>query len=323
MISDSGTLQFNKLGKDKFDIFIYGLGYETRSTRIVSEVTADRVFAIQLPKTLLHAYQRNVDFAHIRKHRLISVEALVETELRSAINRKEKVRIGFDISSVNRIILMDVLLALSHQVRLLDAVEVYYCPAAYSEPDWIMPQIEQLGPINRSFASMASDPTKPLCVIFGVGIEAGLSMGIIDQLEPKLSYCFWGRSINPKFDRAVRRANFEFKFTGFNAETIDYQITDPMGAFSSLESLTYGLVKDYRVLIVPMGPKLFALLAGLLGMTYPGDVAIWRVQHSKLEAHDAKPGAFCIKVILDAALLNQFSQREASLLAASGVAISG
>lgn len=310
MISDGGKVQFDKLRRDRFDIFIYGLGYETRSTRIVSEIDAERVFAIQLPKTSLHAYSRNVDFAHTRKHRVLTADILAVTELHSAITRKQKVRIGFDISSVNRMILMDVLLALSHQVRPADAVEIYYCPASYSEPDWIMPQIEQLGPINHSFSSMASDPTKPLCVILGVGIEAGLSMGIIDQLEPKLSYCFWGRSINPKFDAAVRRANFDFKFTGFNATTIDYQLTDPVGAFSSLESLTYGLVRDYRVLIVPMGPKLFALLAGLLGMSYPGSVAIWRVQHSKLDPHDVIPGAFAIKASLEAALLRKFSQQD-------------
>src|SRR5262249_6807148 len=156
-------------------------------------------------------------------------------------------------------------------------------------PDWQFPQIERIGPINAAFSSMDADPNKPLCLILGLGFEAGTSMGLISQLEPRLSYCFWGTGIDARFDKAVRRANFEFDFGDFHTKEVQYSIKDPKGSLEQLESVIYGLRRTYRTIIIPMGPKLFTFLSILVGMTYLGAVAIWRVQHTPDSPLDAAP----------------------------------
>jgi hypothetical protein len=100
--------------------------------------------------------------------------------------------------------------------RAIDEIFIYYCPAAFNEPDWSFPRIESLGPVRGEFSAYNADPNKPLCLVLGLGFEPGVAMGIISQLEPKLSYCFWGSGVDGRFDKAVRHANFDFDFVGFN-----------------------------------------------------------------------------------------------------------
>jgi hypothetical protein len=180
-----------------------------------------------------------------------------------------------------------------------DSIELFYCPAAFFEPKWLFPQIEKLGPVDSLLSGFNSDPSKPLCLIFGMGFEAGVSMGIISQLEPSVSYGLWGTGVDEGFDRAVKRANFDFQFPGFNTRVLSYAVKDPKGAYELLESIVYGLSRDHRVVIVPMGPKLFASLATLVGMKYFGDVAVWRVQHTQVEQTDSLPGNSCVTADVD------------------------
>lgn len=326
MIADSGISSFSAFKKKKLDIFVYGLGYETRSTMIASQVDQARVFALKMPATNIHAYQKNVQFAKQRGHAIISNFEEFTTETLGRFFAKRRpgpIRIGFDISSLNRVMLVEVLAEISRNCENDDSFEVYYCPAAYSEPDWQFPQLESLGPISATFSTVNADPTKPLCIIFGTGFEAALSMGMISQLEPRLSYCFWGSGVDTRFDNAVKRANFNFDFPGFNTKAIPYDIKDPKGAFSQLESVVYGLSRQYRIVLIPMGPKIFTFLSALIGMTYVGEVAIWRAQHTRMTPPDLAPAKFFIWSSLETSLLGEFAHREKldefSYRSASGV----
>ena len=207
------------------------------------------------------------------------------------------------------------LVAISRYASAQDDIEILYCPAAFDEPAPQFPCIEKLGPISGAFSAFDADPAKPLCLIMGVGFDAGVSMGIISHLEPRLTYCLWGTGVSKEFDVSVKRANFDFEFAGFDTKVLSYDLRDPVGAFQMLESVTYGLRRDYRIVVIPMGPKLFTLHAALIGIAYFGEVAIWRVQHTRLDPPDSLPGAYCIRTRLMADLLAQFAQREQSLFA--------
>jgi hypothetical protein len=320
MIVTGGPRAFQSLQRDQFNLFIYGMGFETRSTKIVSYVGRDtKVFALKMPEMKIHSYERNVKFAYTQNHLVVeNFGQFVLDTLKKIFERRPDgpMRIGFDVSSINRIMLVEILTRLARLCREDDKVEVFYCPAAYQEPDWQFPQIERMGPINSTFSIIDTDPSKPLCLIFGAGFEAGISMGMISQLEPRVSFCFWGTGVDNRFDRAVRRANFNFEFDGFNTKAIAYNIRDPKGAFSQLESVVYGLISDYRVIIIPLGPKLFTFLTALIGMTYLGNVAIWRVQYARKNPPDSLPGQNCVSSVLDSVLLKEFSIREDKVLSA-------
>lgn len=313
MIRDGGRRSLSAFREADYDIFIYGLGYESRSTAIAALIRPQsRIIALKMPEMRVHAYENNLNLATKRNHIVATqFEDFTARTLPRLFDRSDRpLKVCFDVSSVNRVMLVETLTQLARLCRSSDQIDVVYSPAVFQEPDWQFPQIERLGPINYTFSSIEADPNKPLCLLFGAGFEAGVSMGLIHQLEPRISYCFWGSGVDARFDRAVRRANFDFNFGGFNTKPIAYNINDPKGAFLQLESILYGLVRTFRVIIIPLGPKLFTFLATLQGMAYLGEVALWRVQHSRLEPPDSLARDHCIWSQLNSDMLIDFASRD-------------
>lgn len=303
MISGGGITSISEPHVLRADVLIYGLGFETRSTYVARRATASRIVALRLPRVNIHRYDENVRWAETRKHWIVNdYREFAEDHLKTLIDRSAcPVSFIFDISSVTRSIMAAVLLALHRHCRPEDSVSIIYAPAQYAEPDMSFPQIEKLGPVSGHFSSFDADPARPLCLMLGLGFEPGVSMGIISQLEPRMSFCFWGAGVDSRFDSAVRKANFDFDFAGFSTRQVRYRLDDPRGSFDLMESITYGLLKSYNVIIVPMGPKLFSMFALLLGVKYSGKIAVWRVQQRKSYPPDAAPQGNIIVAKIDMA----------------------
>jgi len=317
MISSSHKWDLDAFVSD-VDALIYGLGYESRCLEVARRTEARLHYAIKMPSLDLHSYGENLKEADIRAHSIVDdFDAFLRRVLPDFFQTQgqKNVRIGVDISSINRAMLFRLMSVLAMHCRQEDVVQIFYTPAAFDEPDWRFPQIESLGPISPEFSGFSADPEKPLCLILGLGFEPGVSMGIISQLEPSASFCFWGNGSDERFEDAVKKANFDFSFTGFNTLTRPYDLFDPIGTYTSLESLSYGLIRDFNVILVPMGPKIFAFLSFLVGMAHPGSLAIWRAAQLRAQPFDARAGESVIQVTLDARTLSLAARQRHSLLA--------
>ena len=84
------------------------------------------------------------------------------------------------------------------------------------------------------------------------------------------------------YDSAVQLANGEWLTDLPGGCVHDYRVRDPFGCFVELESLVYGLRQMSRVVLVPFGPKIFALCSLLVATIY-SDVGVWRVTPGKFE----------------------------------------
>jgi hypothetical protein len=309
MILTSEVVDRESLAKRSPDVCFYGLGFETRSTHVVGLLNSRRVFALQMPFVNIHSYSKNVIFARTRKHEIVTdFEKFLRDQIQKLFSEGVPVSIALDISSLNRTMMMSLLAQIAACIRCEDRLSIYYSAAAYREPDWRFPQIDRIGPVIPEFTAYDSNPLLPLCLILGLGFEPGVSMGIINQLEPRLSYCFWGSGVDVKYDADVQRANFDFDFPGFRTKTVSFPVKDPRASYFLLESLTAGLIGRYNVLFVPMGPKIFSLLTALIGLTYRGKVAIWRAQQPMLSPPDAVPSAEVVVATIDTALLNKLGK---------------
>ena len=316
MIKGSATLSRQTLEGRHYHTCIYGLGYETRSIHVATALSADRVYALRMPPVNAHSYDRNLALARGAAHVLIDdVEAFLHAGLRAMFSGPAPLTLALDISSMNRLMMADVLAGIAGLIRPTDVLDVFYTPSSYREPDWRFPQIERIGPLSPEFTAFEANPALPLCLILGLGFEPGVSMGIINQLEPRLAYCFWGAGVDAKFDGDVRRANFDFKFPGFQTRTVSYPMKDPGSSYFMLESLTSGLVDGFNVLFVPMGPKIFTLLTLLVALTYRGRVSVWRAKQRSSNPPDAKPGDEVILAELDGAILQRIGEERARVAA--------
>ena len=109
-----------------------------------------------MPQSGLHSYIRNLQFARTNGHRIIGdFQEFLVTELRKIFERRKgPLRIGFDVSSVNCLMLIGVLNELALLIEDGETLELFYCPAAYFEPRWVFPQIERLGPVDALFVRL-------------------------------------------------------------------------------------------------------------------------------------------------------------------------
>ena len=99
MIIGGGHRKLDKLSVSA-DVFIYGLGFEERSTAIVNSTSKlTKIFAIRMPVERLHSYERNVQWAKDRQHRIVdNFSNFLEHELPQQFsNATTPLRVVFDI----------------------------------------------------------------------------------------------------------------------------------------------------------------------------------------------------------------------------------
>jgi hypothetical protein len=172
----------------------------------------------------------------------------------------------------------DVVIALvQHGLDAEVSVTFIYAPAPYHPPSTKPPFIKAVEPIANEFAGWWTDLQYPTTGIMSVGYEYEKAIGAADLLELQDPWIFLPESFDSRYDSAVRDANTNLLDWSGPDRLLSYPVLDPLGTFGMLESMVAGLIGSSRVLILPLGPKIFALSAMLVGAAYAPDVAVWRV----------------------------------------------
>jgi hypothetical protein len=135
---------------------------------------------------------------------------------------------------------------------------IAYAPSRYGGPYHAAP-IRSASPIKRALAGWSARPERPLGAIFGLGCEPGLALGALQVLEPKKTWIFAPRGSDPRFDVEMRRAN-EHVDEIFDVTTFGYEIVNPTSTRGRVEAILNAVSDDFRMILVPFGPKVFAWL---------------------------------------------------------------
>jgi hypothetical protein len=175
------------------------------------------------------------------------------------------------------------------------SLDIFYVPARFDPPKLTFSRIEQIGAVTPELSGFDSEPALPLALVLGLGFEYGTALGLINQLEPQLTLCLRAIGHDPRFERAVRQANLQFDFSAYNVEISEYDLLNVRSSYRHIENIVYALAGNYRVVMVPMGPKIFASILILIALKYFGQVALWRVarpmEPSDVPADDMYVGA--------------------------------
>jgi hypothetical protein len=284
------------------DIFIHALGYEERSSTMLKSDIARSAECISLvfqgEERL--SFRRNLETAQNRKTELVyEFLEFFRFDFVAKLNaRGKKPKVVADISSMNRTMIAAMLFALLRSRAYVESVHLIYVPGQFKEPRTEFPAIEQIGAVIPELSGFDADPELPVGVVMGLGYEYGLAVGLINRLEPRLTVCFRAIGQDKRYDEACRRANLDFDFGYNSTELGSYPLVDAAAAYNHIENVVYGMTKAFRVVMVPLGPKIFAALATLISIKYIGTVAMWRVA-AKLEVLDVVPSKEFIQVELD------------------------
>jgi hypothetical protein len=187
-------------------------------------------------------------------------------------------RVAIDISSMSRPRIAATVLALTRGVNREIVVDFLYVPQRYDGPPESSDVPTDLEPVSSDFAGWYSDVDRSLVVIFGLGYEPLRASGAIDALEPDMAIPFFPLGSEQGFVNDVLAANQ----TVFSLPTVEqarpYSLDDPFSCFAELDSLvSYYASSGSRLLLLPLGPKIFVLICILVAAVRRPVTPVWRI----------------------------------------------
>jgi hypothetical protein len=200
--------------------------------------------------------------------------------LSEAIAAGKPTRIAADVSSMSRRRIADVVEAVFNlpEDAHLD-IDFLYTPARFEPPDVSLePPVFSVGPVSESFAGWWSALEKPLHAVVGLGYELERAASALDVLEPESTQIYVPVGNDPKYLEAVRKSNTGlFEFRGVDPNEVQYPVSDPFSCFAQLEASIGRKAETHRISLIPLGPKIFALLATVASALHPTVSQVIRV----------------------------------------------
>jgi hypothetical protein len=193
-------------------------------------------------------------------------------------------RLAVDVSSMSRLRIANVVeAALSLSVDVDLDLDFLYTPAEYEAYDeGSEPPIFSVEPVSEYFAAWWSRLDRPLFAFVGLGYELEMASSALDMLEPQGAQAFIPEGSDPRYLSAVREANKGIGvWSPVDPEEVSYRVADPFACFRLLEARVSRLVGNHRIALIPLGPKIFAVIATIAGALHPRDVQVVRVSAGK------------------------------------------
>jgi hypothetical protein len=279
----------------------YVIGYERRSRFVASSLAeqTNALCGLEYPAQAL-AFGENQKWA---KAHGVSIEPLNdyradrEGKFRNfvahyveshTISAKEKL-LFVDVSSMDRSLIGRLLNSIFEVVRPPFNLRVCYAPASFVAPDFrFVPARECAASIPELSGSLGIHQSS-LSLLLGIGFEYGVALGLLEQFEPDHAIVFAPTGVDPRYDRAVKKANLNFDFGLENIGLFPYRVNQPLTLFESLFSITSDVSILHRVVIAPNGPKIFAALATVVGLFRAPQVTILRASlAARPPSHDVE-----------------------------------
>lgn len=286
----------------KFDILIAVCGYETRaryipievvdnvSTMIVLDYESEGVLAYDINKEEL-ATAAHVDFISLKTALYISnFENRLASFLRNGTH-DEKISVLFDISCASRKLISQIILCLDRTLRdRLDLCCAYAASEFFSPPSDELPShISE--PVVGELSGWSNDLSQPPCAVIGLGFEPGRAIGCLDYLEIPEVRLFQPFGPDLRFVEAVEKANNQLIQVAGESFLLPYSIMDPVDTYLKLESMVFGLQDNFRPVLIPLGPKIFAVCCIVLAIRNSPNICVWRTSSGELGIpHDIKTG---------------------------------
>ncbi|QDX81646.1 hypothetical protein B9N43_10510 [Denitratisoma sp. DHT3] len=276
-----------------YDLVLVALGYESRAIAVSTELLSfkDRIVAIGFDHNREAAYAANTSWYSSNGIRLLNdisdgdFPQIIAKELEELASQRgsslEPSRVACDVSCLNRFRIASILAAaipLTQQGKI--TLDIWYALAEFQPPEGGFVQNEIVGPVHSRFAGWFRDPGRPIALVAGLGYEPGKVMGATEYLQASKVVAFMPVSLIKDYEPDLRQANESLLAELGERDVIEYAVEDPVGTLAILDSAIRGLEEEHNVVILPLGPKMFSVLA-LLAQLFHADSSVWRVSSGR------------------------------------------
>lgn len=280
---------------------IAAVGYESRARYYFesTQTTAHERIMFVFSDQRIIDFSKNLNF--FESHGFKSVNATAPAikgwagGLQEIVNAEhlEDVYVIVDISSMNRLLIASLCYEIAQIAIKMERrvnVDFVYSIAKYGVvPEFCGPIVTN-GPALASLGGWSKSPSVPCGIILGIGYEEDLALGIIEELEASEIWGFRPKDHEKRYDEAIDRRNQGLFDEISAANLVKYSVFDPFSLYVSIESLIALTKSAYRLIVVPFGPKIFALASCLAVLRHYPEVGFWRVSGgANLEAVDREP----------------------------------
>lgn len=292
---------------ERADLVIATCGYEKRSAQLLEEVNASSGVAYGYPQRQVLSYAKNREKFESRGFDVDVISDSHVTEnlkgrLHNVIDRcGPNVRVVLDISSMSRRRLAVVFAELINTLPEGSTIHLIYYLGKYQAPTSAAVDFAEIGPISSRFSGWSLDPDLPLATVVGLGFERDKALGVTDLLEAALvdSWVFIPLGDDQRFRQQLEDANGQLLPYVPDNHKVEYQVRSPLHLCATLESLVGGLRDRFRLVIVPMGPKIFTAASLAVAAKHGFTIPIWSVSSGQEEQPvdvEAEPGAISLTV---------------------------
>lgn len=260
-------------------LFIGCIGYENRSAFYLKNSTsldnAEKLI-FDYKCSGIYSYGQNMDFIeNARNVNNFSDFDEFLVFLQKVLKYKSS-RIIFDITSFDRQKIASILKLIFENRLTVDAVKIVYSLRKFVECKIKFEVVNSFSPVLPTFMGDTAFSQQGLSLIMGVGYEYGKVIGAIDTLEPTKTFCFRPTGTDPQFDECIDRANLNFNFLNEEDLVLKYDVCNAETLYFDIRRLVEFEKSSRSVLIVPMGPKIFAAISMLVALIYHPSVKVWR-----------------------------------------------
>ncbi|WP_318834182.1 hypothetical protein [Burkholderia cepacia] len=287
------------------DVFIVACGYEARARAAAEEFhnSAKKKLAIGFASQRELEYETNKTWFESAGFDLIEVgddsfrEAL-DHYLNQCASNSEVRQVEVDISCFNRFRLAHLVDALRTSAGPEVTVTFRYSIAEFTPPAEDTAPTVTVEPVIPQFAGWTTRPDRPPAAIVGLGYEPNKAIGIVDHLEiNNATWAYYPLGPIPEYYQRVLEANQSLlDIIQADGRCQPYDLNEPAQLFHEMNSLVDMLKPHFNTVLIPFGPKLYALVA-LLVASLNDDVGVWRVSSGSLEAPvNRKPSGHIVSV---------------------------
>ncbi|MGN8112116.1 hypothetical protein ACTJLB_29395 [Paraburkholderia sp. 22098] len=273
------------------DVFIAACGYEGRARAWAEgfETAATTKLAFGFASQLEFEYQANKTWFRENNFEIIEVG---DGDFRESLEHRLE-RLNFidssahfeiDISCFNRFRLAHIIDILRTLPLRRVSATFRYSIAKFTAPVEDSAPTITVQPVIPQFAGWTTRPDRPPAAVVGLGYEPNKAIGIVDLLE--INNATWAYyplgPIDEYHDEVLRSNDSLLKMIRLDGRCLPYDLQEPVQLFHEMNSLVDMLRGHFNPVLIPFGPKLFALVS-LLVATVHDDVGVWRVSSGNLE----------------------------------------
>jgi hypothetical protein len=272
--------------RSRYDAVVVTAGFESRSIHAAKslDLIAERRIACAFAERHVGRFEENKRWLLSRDFVVSEVmesevedwaTTLVDQVARGSTDR-EVLSICVDISSMTRFRLASILNAILQLKDWTVEVDFLYSVAKWSPPSNEGETILRAGAVSPVFAGWSVPTDTPIVAIIGLGYEPDKAVGAYEYLEATDVWAFLPDGEDIRYMEDLNRANRSLLSRLDVRKQVRYRVDQPVACFGILESIVYGLLSNSRPVLLPFGPKIFALCAMLVACLHR-DVPVWRI----------------------------------------------